>query len=75
MRKIGYMACALNILPYISSETRVLFDDFLNRQHQYKIVLDYYDIEKSVGTMALMKKKANICLDKHILSKYEIVPQ
>ena len=69
------VACALNILPYISSETRVLFDDFLNRQHQYKIVLDYYDIEKSVGNMVLLKKKDNHEVHKSILSKYEVIPQ
>jgi len=69
------VACALNILPYINSDTRVLFDDFLNRQHQYKIVLDYYNIVKSVDNMVLLQKKDNIYLDNNIVTHYELIAQ
>ena len=69
------VACALNIYPYISIKTRVLFDDFLNRQEQYGIILKYYSIEKHFGNMVLLKKIDNIDIDNNIIEKYELIAQ
>lgn len=69
------VACALNILPYITKNTIVIFDDFLNRQHQYGIVLEYYDIVKKIDNMVELSKKEDITCPDEIIKKYELIAQ
>lgn len=67
------VSCALQIHSYISDNCRVLFDDFLNRNH-YHIVLEYYDIVTNVNNMVELKKKNNI-IPNEVMDKYILVPQ
>ena len=69
------VACALSIFPYINENTRVLFDDFMNRQNQYSEVLKYYEIVKSVNTLALLRKRKNVEVPDEVLQKYSTIPQ
>jgi ABC-type sulfate transport system substrate-binding protein len=67
------VSCALQIHEYISPETRVLFDDFLNRPHYHEI-LDYYDIIHKVDNMVELRKK-NIIVPNSVKNKYITIPK
>ena len=64
------VACALNLIKEIQDNTIVVFDDFFNRK-AYHIVLDYYDVIKRIGRMAILKKKKNIFPPDDLIIKYE----
>ena len=50
------VACALNILPYISNTTEVYIHDFQRRA--YRFVLKYYELVNQTDRLARLRKKA-----------------
>lgn len=68
------VSCALQIHEYIDTNCRVLFDDFLNRNH-YHIVLEYYDIVNKVNNMVELRKKTDKKVPTDLLEEYIKIPQ
>ena len=67
------VACLLNLFKDINDSTIIMFDDFFNR-HVYHIVLNYYDVVKKVGKMAILKKKNIDPPPQELIFKYENDP-
>lgn len=68
------VSCALQIFDYINNNTKVLFDDFLNRDFYHEI-LNYYDIVNKVVNLVELKKKININIPDKVKQKYLYDPR
>ena len=71
------VACCLNCFDMISTECKIVFDDFINRP-QYHIVLEFYDIIRKTEDdimVVLQKKKGINSPSKELLEKYELLPE
>ena len=67
------VACALTII--LTSNPLIIIHDFLNRT-QYHILLDFFDIVKSIDTLVLIKRKNDITTEyiNSVLQNYITVP-
>lgn len=63
------VACTLQTILHTKQDAKILMHDFTYRP-QYKEVLRFLDIEKTVDTMVLFKKKKNINLEE-VKKSYE----
>lgn len=71
------VSCCLNCFDMISTECKIVFDDFINRP-QYHIVLEFYDIVRKTEDnvmVVLQKKKGVNSPSKELLEKYEVLPE
>ncbi len=66
-------ACALKLHSLISKNTIVLFDDFMDRVEHYNIVLNYYNVIKTIGRMVHLQKKENVIVKPNDILKYELM--
>ena len=66
------VACALNCFNYISDNTLIVFDDFLDREY-YHIVLDYYEIFEKGNNLVVLQKKNVEQPDENLIKKYESI--
>jgi len=69
------VACALQTFLLEKQPNQILFDDFMNRQHQYGETLNWFDLVDSCVTLGVLKKKDELTLDQEVLRRYEIIPQ
>lgn len=67
------VACCLKCFDIINDNCLIIFDDFLDRQDQFGVVLDYYDIVEKTNDnkMAILKKKNCVSPSKQLIEKYE----
>ena len=63
------VACALNILPYITNETAVFIHDFFDRP-RYHVVLQFYNIVNKGDVLVELRKNGKMP-SKELIDKYE----
>jgi hypothetical protein len=63
------VACAMNVLLCVNRETVILIHDFWNR-NAYHVLLNFVDIEASVDTLGVFRKRTN-CDHDHLLKLRE----
>lgn len=70
------VSCCLKCFDIINDNCKVIFDDFLNREH-YHVVLEYFDIiEKTKDNrMVVLKKKHNKIIPDEVILEYELDPR
>jgi hypothetical protein len=76
------VACCLKCFNMIGENAFIIFDDFLNRLHQFGVVLDFFEIVEKTqdNCMVVLSKKKNIKEDvlgslEDFVKKYENIPE
>jgi len=71
------VACCLKCFDIINDNCLIIFDDFLDRQDQFGVVLDYYDIVEKTNDnkMAILKKKNCNSPSSELIKIYENDPR
>ena len=68
------VACCLKCFDVISSECRIVFDDFLTRPY-YHVVLDFYEIVEKTddACLVVLKKKDVLPPPYELIARYELI--
>ena len=69
------VACCLKCFDVVSSECRIVFDDFLTRPY-YHVVLDFYEIVEKTedACLVVLKKKKDVSSPPpELIAKYELI--
>jgi len=56
------VACALRLLPYLSTTGHVFVHDFWKRQHVYHPILQHYDVVSTTGSIVMLKSKYGVII-------------
>lgn len=69
------VACALSIILNCNSNPIVAIHDFWVRI-EYQVLLEFYDIEDRIDTLAVLKIKKDVDIEKvkQLYQKYQIIP-